>query len=183
MIFLVLMLLSSAGVYAYGVTAPYWKEKPLILKPGQSAELTFELQNMVGESDLQVQTELIGDRRYAALLEEDKIYELPKKTQGVPVKLKITVPNDLAIGTSFPINIMFRSMGKTGSQQVQLGMAIEKSFTVWVGEIPNIETPAPRSNKSAIFAGIIIFVAFILWLWLRKSRKGKAKNQENNARW
>ncbi|MBI1972650.1 hypothetical protein HYS50_01450 [Candidatus Woesearchaeota archaeon] len=194
-----LITLASSVVAAFGVTAPYWKGSPLTLTPGETREITFTLQNMVGDDDLRVRVELLQDKRYVELIDTETEYEIPAKTKDIPVRIRIKIPIDIQLGTTFPIRLSFTSTSKLGSQQVQLGTGIEKTFDVIIegGEPAKqvAETPAEKPSaqqyqllrKPATPALIVLIMVFILWFVLRKHRKKlqerKESSADNNARW
>ena len=186
--------MSISHVQAFGVTAPYWKENPLRMVPGETREIVFTLQNMVGDEDMRSTVELIEDKRYVELLGKTE-YGVPKKTKDVPVTIRITIPQETPIGTKFRVRISFLSTAKTGAQQVQLGTGIEKTFDVFIGQeqaAQETEAPAPQEEKKTTLlkkpatpALIVILIVFIAWFLLRKSRKkrSEASADGQNARW
>lgn len=190
LVFIGVALLNLNTAQAFGVTAPYWKENPLVMSPGETKEITFALQNMVGDEDMQVTVTLIEDKRYVTLLGSTE-YEVPAKTKDIPVVVRIVMPQETPKGTTFPLRIAFRSTAKAGVQQVQLGTGIEKRFDIIVGQgqdTQQVEAPAPQKEsalwkKPATPALIVLVIVFILWLLLRKSRKAAKKSFNDNARW
>lgn len=196
------LLLATNIVEAFGVTTPYWKENPLALTPGETKEVAFTLQNMVGDEDLRVRVELLGDKKYVELVEAKTVeakteYEIPAKTKDIPVPVRIKVPVDTPAGTKFQVRVSFTSTSKKGTNAVQLGTGIEKTFEVVIEEKesarPKVEAPAEKPSlpytlwkKPATPAVIIILIVLILWIILRKSRKRMKKQAalpDNNARW
>lgn len=193
MLTIALFLISVSYVQAFGVTAPYWKENPLTMAPGETKEVTFTLQNMVGDEDMQATVDLISDKRYVELLGETE-YDVPAKTKDIPVTVKISIPQEISIGTSFPLRIAFRSAAKGTTQQIQLGTGIEKTFDVFVGQgqaVQEVEAPVTPKKEYALLkkpatpALIVIIVVFLIWLLLRKSRKKRSEvnTDGQNARW
>ena len=65
---LVILLATSFTVTAFGVTSLYWDGNPLILMPGETREVSFTLQNMVGDEDLALVVEVTSDKQYVKLL-------------------------------------------------------------------------------------------------------------------
>ena len=60
LLLVVLMVCSLAcltNVSAFGITSPYWQERPLEVVPGETVDVYLELQNMLGEEDITVVAE------------------------------------------------------------------------------------------------------------------------------
>jgi hypothetical protein len=180
-IYVLFLIGFSLQVTAFGVTAPYWKENPLIMNPGDTREITFTLQNMVGEEDMRVSVEVLERQEYVQLLGPTE-YEVPAKTKDVPVKVQIAVPQELPLGTIFPVRVSFRSTEKGGTRQVQLGTAVEKTFDVIVGQVEVPKEESPLLKKPATPALIVLVIVVIAWLLLKKLKKKETKDGQN-AQW
>ena len=109
-IFLIVIIALSPLVNAFGATAPYWKEKPLILAQGETKTFPIMLQNMVGEKDITLKAELISGKEIAALEDPDKSYLVSFGKKDVPINLKIQIPENDEIGKNYTIAIFFKQI-------------------------------------------------------------------------
>ncbi len=185
-------------VDAVAVTSFYRKENPLSLQPGQTREVTYLLQNMVGDEDFTLQAELEQPNPYVTFKDKVPVYKVPAKTKDIPVTIIIAVPSDAKIGTVMPVTVAFKTLKKEGEQQVALGVGITKTFDLIISTessqehketiAPTIATPQKSPvellKKPATPALIVLIIVVIVWLLLRRSRKGRKANVDGqNARW
>lgn len=195
-LFFVLILSLIKPAHAFGVSAPYWKENPLNMQPGQTREVTFLLQNMVGDEDYIATASLEQPNPYVRFKDEKPTYEVPAKTKDVPVTIIISVPPDAQVGSTMPVAIAFKTGKKGGEQQVALGIGITKYFDLYIHtesspeqkEIPASTTRVPQKTTAELLAKpimnalVILVITFIIWFLIRRSKKRKATSGEN-ARW
>jgi len=188
---LVILLITSLSVAAFGVTAPYWSGNNLNLIPGETREVIFTLQNMVGDEDLTLSMEVSSDKQYVRLLDDSTTYEVPAKTKGVPVRFEVIIPEDAVRGSLIPIKLYFATSVEGTSGQLALGTGITKGFDVFVAgasspvadkppvfEKPQEESVSILSNKEIVAAIIVILLVAIVWIFLKRSRR----NQRGNKR-
>ena len=195
-IFTILLIGMSFNVIAFGVTSQYWKTRPLIMQPGETKDVSFSLQNMVGDEDVHLLAELKGDKKYVTLTDPSNRYVIPAKTKGVKVNFRITVPADTKIGTTFRVTITFLNAPDSTTQQVGIGTSIGKSLEVIIGnpEAPRIEPtalPAQKTEQPArtgirpltkedIFPAAIIFLlVFFVWLLIKRKKNKPVKKKSS----
>ena len=164
---LALMLILPVAA-AFGVSTPYWKENPLIMQPGETKEVSLNLQNMVGSEDLNVQVDLLAGQEIAKITDVSTVYPVKIGTADTYVHMTISVPKNATIGTKYTLTTSFTTVDSGQSAGVKMGTGMEKSFDVIVGEVKE-GTPSPISTTAmAIIIALIIIVAIIL---LAKKKK------------
>jgi hypothetical protein len=133
MLFILAGIVSS--VAAFGIATPYWKENPLIMQPGETKDIYFTLQNMVG-NDVTIRVALLEGSPIAELTDSNTDYLIRKGTSDTKVNMRVSIPADEAIGTTHTITLSFATVtsGVTAGG-VSVGTSIEKSFDVIVGQV------------------------------------------------
>jgi hypothetical protein len=170
-IFALLLVLPFAS--AFGVVTPYWNERPLIMQPGETKEVSFNLQNMVGETPYNVHVVLMESSNISMLTDASNDYLIPVRTGNTYVHMKVSVPSNAVIGTQYPITLSFTTSA-SGTEGVSMGTSIEKTFNVVVGQV--INKPAmPAYGWAIIIFALAIIVALLL---KRKTPQIKAKNRK-----
>src|SRR3989338_8247833 len=120
----VVVLLLVPLVSGFGVTAPYWKEKPLRLWPGQSADVSLLLQNMVGNEDIRVQVKLVEGGEIAALVNADLTYDVPLGRKDVAVPLHLLVPDDAPAYGDYRIGVSFTRIASNEEGMLQMSTGV-----------------------------------------------------------
>jgi len=170
------LMLSFMQVSAFGITSMYWKERPLELKPGQVAEVTLELQNMVGNETVTLNGTLMSGSEIAEITDASTVYVVPPQTKNVLVHLKITIPENAPLEKEYTIGVSFLEI-KTGGQGVAIGSEIEKSFPVIV-RIPAsapASTPVSQGTSAWLVILIIVIVIIIVLVILMLIKNAKKK--------
>ena len=144
-----LLLLLSFNVYAFGVTAFYWNEKPLYLNPGESREIqAFGLQNMVGGEDTTISVEQISGSEIAEITDKSLNYKVPYGSKDVYINMRVTIPPDAKIGQVYSVGLRFKeSASEKEGASVQTVGGMTNSIEVVVGEriaTSKIITEAPK---------------------------------------
>lgn len=194
-LFVLFFCFSLQVVNAFGVTAPYWKENPLTLQPGESREINFLLQNMVDENDVTTMVKIEQGQEYVRFKEQKTEYVVPSKTKDIPVSIIVTVPTTAKVGEVLPVVVSFKNRQNEESQQVTLGLGISKTFNI----IVSAESAPDQSKEPAITqsfaestisvpvqatgALIVIVLVAIVWIVLKKMKRHKGKEDSNNAQW
>ncbi|MDO8563591.1 MAG: LPXTG cell wall anchor domain-containing protein [Nanoarchaeota archaeon] len=161
-------------VSASGVTSFYWdgdNEMPLYLQPGESKEIFFELQNMVGTDDLNFKVSITKGAEFIELIDSNEVYNVPAQTQNIKVNVKVTMPATAKMGERHNVILSFSAANPSASG-FSLGSVFDKSFDIVVPtEKTVIEDKHVKSNNSYIYmlVGIIILIAIIVW-FVRKSK-------------
>ncbi|HVY01631.1 MAG TPA: hypothetical protein VHA12_02615 [Candidatus Nanoarchaeia archaeon] len=160
---LAMILFSLSSVLALGVTAPYWDERPLNLAPGESKDIQFSLQNMLGDSDVTLKAALIEGQDIATLTDSNLEYTVPFGVKDMPVNMRISIPRSANNGDKYTVGVSFTTVTKSESGQFQLGSAFEKYFDVVVEGAPK--------NYTWIYVIAIAIVLILVWLFVRRSNK------------
>lgn len=172
---LLALALTLSFVSASGVTSFYWdgdNERPLYLQPGESKEIFFELQNMVGTDDLNFKVSITKGAEFIELIDSNEVYNVPAQTQNIKVNIKVTMPATAKIGERHNVILSFSAVNPSASG-FSLGSVFDKSFDIVVPENKPVieEKPVKSNNNSYIYmlVGIIILIAIIIW-FVRKSK-------------
>lgn len=194
---LAVLIVSASGVFA-GISSPYWggsNPNPLKMYPGETKDVYFNLQNCPSLADSCSKTD---DNLVVSLLEGSEIaqitsgdkYTVPYGTADSNVVLKVTIPENAAIGTAYNVKFSVSTVS-AGTGTVQLGVGYNVDFPVEVvskvvapapvpSETPLIEQPAAVGLSSeaiaviiiAIIAVIVIVIWLIYWLSKKKGQEG-----------
>ena len=155
-IFLLIIILSEPTL-AFGVTSPYWDERPLVATPGTTLTIELLLQNVVSDNNIEIEAEITEGKEIASLIENTIIIPPNTKEQKFPITIQI--PEDAK--SSYTIAITFKQKAETQESTVQFTNTITKSFPIVIG---GLETSPPEalSKKRVKFIFYIILTAFIL---------------------
>jgi len=176
MILTVMMLTSM--VSAFGVSSPYWggnNPNPLNLARGESVTIDLNLQNMVGDEDVEI-VGILKEGSEIATLKGD-IFLIKAKTSDTMVPLKISIPRNMPAGTTKKIMVEFKTINSDEEGMVSMGTGMGVSFDVIVTE--EIASYNLRMVIGLIL-GIIILAGIIWWALngkkpSKRSRKKKKK--------
>lgn len=176
--FMVLLIFSLVNVKAFGVTSPYWKERPLEMAPGETQIVTLLLQNMVGTENVRVRAEIINGSEIAEIIDPNKEYYVPLGTKNVTVNLRITIPSSAPEGKEYIVGVAFTTIKEGTGGGVVTGTGIEKYFPVVVKTPTRPTAPKVSEKKLPIWIVVVIIIAivlFIIWLLIRKKKEIKKK--------
>ena len=169
-------LISSPIVMAMGVTSPYWDDRPLRMYPGETQNIQFELQNMIGDEDVQIRAEVAGGQEIAKITDKSKIYSVPLGTKDAKVNVRITVPKSAKAGDVIGVDLSFTTVANSKPGQLKLGSAFESKFSVVVTEKPaKLNTPAPSLPAPVGYAVAALAVVALLIAFSRRKVK-KSRN-------
>lgn len=176
MLILLLPLVSSSGV-----SSSYWDQadnkNPLYILPGVSKDIQFILQNGGNtEEDVLFKVKILQGADIAAITDVNQEYLVPAKVTNVPVNVRISIPENIPLGTTYRVSFEFTSTPATEAGKLQFGSGFIQQFDVIVQEKP-VEVPAlaPESSKQKIPSWIIysiiaiIIIILIIILIKRKS--------------
>jgi len=191
-----ILLISISGVFAFGVSSPYWNVNPLEMYPGQEIEVSINLQNCPSQSpDCTKSDESIT----ASLKEGSEIaqitsgtsYTLPYGSANSYLTLKVSIPSSTAIGESYNIKLLLNPELSDNEGTVQLGTEYNVEFPVIIKsqseiEIPEEQTETPEEegkiNLTLILSilGIIILIGIIIAIiYFVMARKKSSENLNN----
>ena len=177
LIFLMIVALAFKVSATVGVTSFYYENNPLIVNPGEVKDIMFTLQNHGGDADAVVRVELAAGSEIAELTDENLEYNVPLDSDGIPVPMRITIPENAKPGDQWSVGASFSIKYKPkGAGSVQLSSTYFKDFKVIVKE-PSPTTQATRKTDllnspltSFIFL-IVILVVLILLIKLLSRKK------------
>ena len=162
-----------ASVSAFGIAAPYSRENPLVMQPGESKDVQFTLQNMVGD-DATIRVALLDGSNVATLTDSTTDYLVKKGTSNTKVNMHISIPADSA-GAKHTITLSFSTVTSGASGGVKIGASIEKSFDVLVEK----EAKEGAETWMWIVAALALLAIIILLL---KPKKAAQAVQARRAR-
>lgn len=165
-IFLVLILIGL--VYGFGVSSPYWKDNPLTMAAGETKTINFNLQNMVGDEDVNVKVELKEGSEIASLGKDT--YTVKTGTSDTFVPLEIKIPRKDAEDT-YNIVIEVKTITSGGEGTVTLGTGMTTSFDVLISG----EVEADYTNFILIGVSILAIIIFVIILLKKFKKKKKSK--------
>jgi ATP-dependent Zn protease len=182
LVLLVLLVLTSF-VSAFGVSSPYWKGNPLKMAKGETRIVNLNLQNNVGDEDVTVKAEIEEGHEIVSLSKD--IYTVKARTYDMMVPVEIKIPEDAKEEYRVILNFKTVSAGEEG--KVSFGTAMQVGFMVIPTEKPAIaetETPAEKPSYSSwgVFLGIIILIIIIILVILMLRRSKKKSQQGKGAR-
>ncbi len=177
-------LVSTSSVLAFAISAPYSKNTPLKMYPGETKDVSFVMQNLQGNADENVVVSLLEGKEIADITSGNN-YLVRLGTSDTQVKLRINVPSDVA-GKTYNVKFSVQSSpgGKEGN--IQLGVGYNVDFPVIVMEKSAAPAPTPQEIEQpqenstwavwviAIIIAIVIIIILVIWFW-RKERLGFVK--------
>lgn len=160
------------SVFAFGVGSAYHSEYPLELSSGETKEVVFNLQNLVGSEDFEATVSIESGSEVMEIIEPKETYPIPLGSE-VDIKAMVTIPEDAKPGDIYPIKITFTNMPKAGSGAF-FGSSVSRSFNAVV--VLSAEEKAQIKKQKQIliylFIGIIILILIIIAaLFLKKKKK------------
>ncbi len=162
---LVILVLTSSFVSAFGVASPYWKDNPLVMAKGEKRIVNLNLQNMVGEVDVRVKAEIKKGEDIATLRKE--VYAVKAGTSDTLVPVVIKIPKN-ATGTR-KIEIAFKTITSGEGEGVVMGTGMNIGFDVLISE-KVVEKPF-LSMKSLLIALIIVIICIGIILLIKKNKR------------
>lgn len=194
----IIFILIVQNAAAFGVTAPYWQENPLLLQPGDTRTITFSLQNMVGDEEVSVSVEVIKDKSYIQHTGSSNRYTVPPQTKDIQVPFEIKIPTNTKMGSKLPVEISFLTTAEGSSGKLALGVGVTKVFDIIVGaesqkqEEPQA-VPAPQKEEKTsmirpltkddiIPALLTVIIILIFWLLIQRLRLKKLKGNKQESR-
>ena len=181
---LAILLVGAVSVSAFGISAPYWKQNPLKMYPGEEKDVFFNLQNCPSLLDSCNSGEISA---VASLLEGSEIaritsgesYSLPFGSSDTYLKMHISIPSSASIGGSYNVKFAISS-GGSGQGSVVLGTGYYVDFPVVVvektAEAVAADTTASSGSKVNSVTVILFVMGFVvvvlLIYWMLKRRRG-----------
>jgi len=168
-VFLISLLLLSPLVSAFGITAPYWETKPLVMLPGESIDFALILQNMDGTEDVVLKAELVSGAEIAILTDEELEYLVPLGRKDINVNLKVTIPEDALLGDNYRVGVSFKEISADEEEEmVQMTTGIAKYVPIRIGPeseaLPEEETSVPEEEKGFPTAMVVLLLVILIIL-------------------
>jgi hypothetical protein len=174
-VIILVLIMSSLNVQAFGISYPNLENGTLNLYPNQ----TYLYKLVVQNKDPEDMRALITLESSIATLVGNPEIDVPGKTFDNAVFFNITIPLNAQIGDTYNINYKVSPIGR-GEGQIPLAVAYDKNFKVLVVEKPKEaveEQPAPPPPKKPLLPNwafipliIIVLLAVLILLW-RKSHQ------------
>lgn len=159
-------------VSSFGVSAPYWEDNPLVLAPGEQAEVRLKLQNMVGAEDIVLQATISSEGEIAMLLDSSSLYTVPRGTEDVIVPVRVTIPSDAVPGSVQRVSLTFVQVAGADEGTVQVAGAFSTSFPVQIMAHAQDSSRPWSLLPLVIVVGIVGFVIFVIM----RSRSKRTKS-------
>jgi hypothetical protein len=184
-LFIAIMLFPLVG--AFGAGCSYWDERPLIMAPGETKQISCKLQNTVGDEDITMKVELLEGREIVTLTDESLEYFVPLGTKDAEVNMEVNIPKKSEDETRFNVRLSFQQVSNGEGGNVKLSGIIQKSFEVIVEtdleKAP--EESAKKEGKSMFIILILILVivaslGFLLFIIIRLRKKDDLVIENNN---
>ena len=165
-IFLLVTLMGN--ITAFGVSSPYWTGNPLNIDRGETMIVELNLQNMVGDDDVNVEARLVSGSEYAKLKETQ--FLVKQKTSDTFAPLTIKIPRNVEPGIH-KIKVEFKSIADDTGGMINVGTGMDVSFDVNISE-----NFAKREINYILIGGIVLTILIIiLIIFLTKRKKKKRK--------
>jgi len=187
---LILLILSAPPIAsAFGATAPYWKDQPLIISPGETKTFPIILQNMIGGKNITLKGEITSGSEIAFLTDPNSTYSVPFGKEDIKASLKVEIPGNAKKGNKYIINIFFKQISETEGEMLQISSGVAASFPVIIekeiSESPQQKTESVNSSPislSYIIIAIIILIIstiIVLFFLMKNQNSGFIKGPLN----
>ena len=172
-------LLLTTFANAFGVTTFYYEGRPLILNPGQIADVELILQNEKTSDPLNVKAEISTGLNIAEITGKT-IFPLNSGENNVPVRVKVSIPETSKIGDEYKVGLTFTTAAKKSGQMLEIGTQISKEIPIVVGRV--IE---PKKSLSDIIPletlggiAVIFVLTIVIMSIMKRSKKTKGKKKK-----
>ncbi len=122
------MIAVSGGIAnAWGVS---YSADEIQMQAGQSADISYEMQNFVGDEAMNIKVSLEGDAGIAQIV-GDNTFTLPPKTKDRYANIRITIPNNAL--SQYTLKIKFLAMTGQGGFSINSAKIIPLTINVAEG--------------------------------------------------
>ena len=167
---LVAFLLVSL-VSAFGVSSPYWGDRPLQMYAGQVVVVPVNLQNMVGNEDFEVSATVTSGKDIASVMKDN--YLVRSQTHEVNANVKIVMPSNAKIGDTRKVVIEFKTSPPGESGSISMGTAAIIGFDVITVEKP-VEPSNIDANTVLLLSLAVVLLILVIFFLIRKNKSNKA---------
>ncbi|HUW43919.1 MAG TPA: hypothetical protein VMV95_03090 [Bacillota bacterium] len=162
-----LFLLAIPLISSVGVANSYWDDNPLKLAPGESTTISLRLQN---EEEEQITMEVYLDSEIASLVDGTE-YDVPPGKISVPVYIKVSIPKDANIGTTYTIPVSFKQISSGEGGMIRLSQGITGKVPIEVvGEEESGLYGTSKGLNTFWIMGIVLLVLIVLIISVRKQK-------------
>lgn len=174
-IFFVLLAL-AINVDAFGITAFYYPGNPLTLSPGETKTVSYGFQNMVGDKNLTVVTEITAGQDIARLTDPDAEYFIPLGTSNnLGFTVIVTAPATAQLGDTYNVGVTVTTVTSGEGSGVVMGSSIGETLPVIIVS-PTGTTEKPGMPTELIILIVLIAIALIILIIALFFLKKKKKN-------
>ena len=169
--FLLGIFLLINSVSAFAVSSQYWRENPVIVYPGESSDITIDLQNMAGEDTIIATGVIIEGSEIASFSDPSNVYTLPPGTR-LPINIHIDIPVDTDIPSNYSLILSFTTSTEE-AEAVGLGSGVQKIIPLIVVKKPKEPVELKSSPWLYIILALIIILIVVITIVLKKRKKKK----------
>jgi len=176
-----ILLVGTHSVLAFGISSPYWDDNPLEMYSGQTKEILFNLQNCPSrEADCQDDKDInivvtFEEGEEIAEIMSGTNYNVLYGSADTDIILRVTIPESSSIGERYDIAFSISSPVEDESGNVQLGIKYNIGFPVNVVaeavEKPVIEeTASNRKSNVLVWALVVVIILIVFYFVLRRKK-------------
>ncbi len=121
LVLFILLPFISAMAYAWGIA---YKDNSFVMRSGEAQNVSFMLQNYVGDEPKKIAVALEGNTEIASVSNKKDYYLLPPKTKDYEIVVRIAIPKPAK--KSYKLNVNFISLPESGN----VGLATAKVIPV-----------------------------------------------------
>jgi uncharacterized membrane protein len=173
-----LIILGISFVSAFSVSYPYMENKTLnIPLNSKVTDLEFVLQNGGGATEnVNIRVNILEGSEIINITNEDNVYAVSPGDK-IPVNLRITLPDDAMVGSTYNIHLEFTTVSLGSSGEFSIGTGQEQDFKVVVGnKFVAEKTPFVFSKVLVwLIIGILLLILIIAMFLSRKKKKNYKK--------
>ena len=166
-------ILISSFAASSGVTSPYWDTNPLVMNPGQTQDIQFGLQNLVGDQNITFKATVSEGSDIAKIIDSNAEYFVPLGRKDVYVNVRVSIPNSAKPGDKYKVTLSFSGASNTKGGQLTFGSAFDNSFDVLVQDksvTGNSTSSGASGSKTFVYVLVILILIVIAVIFFKKSK-------------
>ncbi len=137
------------------------------ISPGETKTTSLRLQNMVGEEDINAVANITKGYEIADIIGKEK-YLVKLGTKDTEIPIRVHIPADAKIGSTYSITISIKTVASGDSQGVAFGTGVDQTITALV--VSETETPLNLTPIILSIIGVLI-IGIVIFLIKRKKKK------------
>ena len=183
---IILIILLTSNIFAFGVGAPYHENNPLKISPGESKIINFNFQNPAGK-DLTVRPSIKQGSEIIEFIDSSDF--IVAVGDSVNFNARITIPSNAQINSIYPIEVSFTTVERTEEgKTLGLGASVGRRFNVEIipltEEIPMEPKLSPadyfaKYQLAIIIAIILLIIIIIILIWFILKKKNSSKKSHS----